>query len=304
MISLIATAYEDPKSTKECIKRILNQENINEEYELIVSSPDEPTKKIIMEYKKKYPKIIKYVKQEYGSGKNRHMNKLLKLAKGRILVWTDGNKFLEKNSIHLILEPFKDPEIGCAGGRPIAMNDKNNLFGFWAHLLTNAAHKLRENRFLKGKFVEQCANLLAMRKGIIDEIPLDVAEDAIIPYLIIKKGYKNVYVGGAMVSVMYPKNFEDWTKQKIRSAKAHEGLNKYVPSNWVKQKSFFNELFYGFFFVFSFPKNLREIYWTVLLYPARLYIWLKAFYEIKIKNNPYNPNWSRSESTKTLDYKK
>jgi len=302
MISLIVTAYEDPKSTKESMKILLNQKNFHEKFELIAACPDEPTKKVIMDYQKKYPEIIKYVKQEYGSGKNRLMNKIIKIAKGDILVWTDGNKFLEENSIELILKPFKDPKVGAAGGRPTAINDRKTMLGYWSHLLTNASDKVRQMRSEKGGLVEQCANLLAVRKGIINEIPLDVAEDAIISYMVYEKGYKNVYVKEARVLVLFPRNFKDWVKQKVRSIKAHEALNKYVTKKDVKMKSFSNEIFYGIYLSLSFPKNLKEFYWTLLLYPARLYIWLKAFYEIKIKKEVYTPHWSRSESTKPLDY--
>lgn len=302
MISLIVTAYEDPQSTRESMGKLLNQKNFKEKFELIAACPDEPTKQVIMEYKRKYPKIVRYVYQD-NPDKNKLMNKILKLAKGDILVWTDGNKFVDENAISLIVEKFKDSSVGCVGGRPIPQNNRKELFGFWAHLLTNAAHKLRELRFHRGEFVEQCANLLAMKKKILDEIPADVAEDSIIPYLIVEKGYKNIYVGNAKVSVMYPRTFKDWVKQKVRSAKSHEAMDKYVSSKSVKQKSLLNEFFYGFKWVLTFPKNLKEFYWTLLLYPARLYVWIKAFYEIRIKKKPYVAYWSRSESTKVLDYK-
>ncbi|VVB83571.1 Glycosyl transferase family 2 [uncultured archaeon] len=303
MISIIVTAYEDPNSTKEAIWRLLNQDDFYEKFELIAACPDKPTKKIIMDYKKKFPKLIKYVKQD-DPDKNKLMNKILRLTRGGIIVWTDGNKFVDKNAIQLIIKEFKDPYVGCAGGRPIPQNKSDNLFGFWAHTLTNAAHRLREKRFSHGKFVEQCANLLAMRTGIIEEIPKNVAEDSIIPYLISKKGYKNVYVGDAKVYVMYPRNFRDWVKQKVRSAKSHEAMNKHISSRKIKQKTLLNEFLYGFLFVLSSPKTPRELFWTILLYPARLYVWALTFYEIKIKKSPYVAVWSRSESTKTLDYKK
>ena len=304
MISLIVTAYEDPKSTKECIRRLLNQKDFHEKFELIASCPDEPTKKIIINYKKKYPRIIKYIRQEYGSGKNRLINKILKVVKGDILIWTDGNKFMEEDAIKLILKPFEDSKVGIVGGRPTATNNRETILGYWAHLLTNASDKIREMRSNQGLLVEQCANILAFRKGLIKEIPLDVAEDAIISYIISEKGYKNIYVKEAKVLVMYPRNFKDWVKQKVRSIKSHEALNKYVNKKNIKMKSFTNEVFYGIYLSLSYPKNLKEFYWTLLLYPARLYIWLKAFYEIKINKNIYNPDWSRSESTKILDYNK
>src|SRR3989344_4909290 len=303
MLSIIITAYEDPKSTDECIRRILAQEGLDEKFEIIASCPDELTKKVIFDYKRKYPRLVRYVKQD-NPDKNILMNKIMKLTKGDVLIWTDGNKFVEKNAIKLIADKFGDSSVGCVGGRPVPQNSRGEMFGFWAHLLTHSAHKLREKRFLQGKFVEQCANLLAMRKGIIDEIPADVAEDAIIPYLITEKGYKNVYAGDAKVYVMYPQNFRDWIKQKVRSAKSHEAMNRFVLSKKLKQKTLFNEILHSPLFVLPFSKNPREILWTILLHPVRLYIWLMAFYEIKIKKSPYVAAWSRAESTKAMDYKK
>ncbi|MDD5193317.1 MAG: glycosyltransferase [Candidatus Nanoarchaeia archaeon] len=304
MISLIVTAYEDPNSTKESMKKLLNQKNFHEKFEIIAACPDEPTKEVIMDYKKKHPKIIRYVKQDGDRQKNLLMNKIMKIAKGDIIIWTDGNKFLDEDAVSQILKPFEDPSVGVVGGRPTAMNDKNSMMGYWAHLLTNASDKMREIRYKKGLLIEHCANLLAMRKGILTEIPLDVAEDAIISYLITEKGYKNVYVSEAKVFVMYPRNFKDWVKQKVRSIKAHEAMNKYITKKDIKMKSFSNELFYGLYLSLTYPRNLKELYWTLLLYPARFYIWMKAFYEIRVKKDHYQSSWSRSESTKVLDYKK
>ena len=304
MISLIITAYEDPNSTKECIFRLLNQKNFKEKFELIVACPDEPTKRVIMDYKKKFPKIIRYVQQEYGSGKNRLINKILKLTRGEILIWTDGNKFIEKDAISLVLKKFDNKKVGLVGGKPIPLNERNNLFGYWAHLLTDAASKTKEIIAKNGWVIEQTANLMAFRKGLITEIPLDVSEDAYISHKIVQQGYKNIYVKEAKVLVTYPRNFKDWIKQKVRSIKSHETLNKYIDEKSMKMKSFSNEIFYGIYLSWSYPKNIKEFFWTFLLYPARLCIWMKAFYEIKFKKENYNPDWSRSESTKTLDYKK
>jgi len=52
------------------------EKNLNEKFELIAACPDEPTKKVIMDYKKKHPSIVKYVKQDDGD-KNQLMNKII-----------------------------------------------------------------------------------------------------------------------------------------------------------------------------------------------------------------------------------
>ena len=144
MISIIITAFEAHDLIKKCIKRILNQEDFNEKFEIIAACPDEPTKKIILNYKKKYPKIIKYIRQDYTCPKNALMNKILKKAKGRILIWTDGNKYFDENTIKLLLEPFEDKKVGIVGGRIILMNPKDNIYGIWNSLLTKNLHKMRK----------------------------------------------------------------------------------------------------------------------------------------------------------------
>ena len=95
MISIIITAWEDPKSTDKCISLFL-KERINENYEILAACPDEKTKNVILNYKKKYPKIISYHNQPRQMPKNELMNVLIKKAKGRIIIFTDGNKFIEK----------------------------------------------------------------------------------------------------------------------------------------------------------------------------------------------------------------
>ena len=133
--------------------------------------------------------------------KNELMNILMRKSKGRIIIFTDGNKFIERNAVKEIIKPFKDKKVGCAGGRVVPLNERNNMFGYWAFLLTNAANKTRLKWNKNKEYVEFSANLLAIRNKVIKEMPLDVAEDAIIPYLFYKKNYRLVYADKAVIKV-------------------------------------------------------------------------------------------------------
>lgn len=300
MISIIITAWEDPQSTRRCIDLFL-KEKIEEEFEILAACPDEKTKKVIFDFKRKYPNVVSYYHQPKNMPKNELMNVLMKRSKGRIIIFTDGNKFIEKNAVREILKVFKDKKVGCVGGQVITLNERNNIFGYWAHLLTYAANKARVKWNKRNKFVEFSANLLAIRNNIINEMPLDVAEDAIIPYLFYKKKYKLVYVEKAKIKVKYPMNIKDWIKQKVRSIKSHEALDKYFKKeNDIRMKTLLNEIMYGYI-ALTYPRNIREVLWTLLLFPIRLYIWLLAFYQIKIKKDYYKATWSRSRSTLPLD---
>ncbi|MEK6906423.1 MAG: glycosyltransferase, partial [Nanoarchaeota archaeon] len=126
MLSIIITAWDDPFSTKKCIQNFLD-EKISEDYEILVSTPFEKTKKIVREFSKKYPKKFYLLHQPEEMGKNQIYNLLFKKAKGSILIMTDGNKFIKKGSVKKILKSFGDESVGCVGGRPVSNNKKDYM---------------------------------------------------------------------------------------------------------------------------------------------------------------------------------
>ena len=297
MISIIITAWEEPIELEECLNRVLNQD-IKQEYEIWITCPDEPTKRVVMNYKKKYPNKINFLHQPKEKGKNEMLNILSKKAKGELLIFTDGDVFFEKSTIREILKEFDNPKIGCATGRIKSSNSKKNIFGYWSHLLTDAgANNIRKERAKKGQFIELSAYLMVIRNGIIGDIPLNVAEDAIIAAIFWKKGYKIGYAENALAFVKYPNSLRDWINQKVRTAKAHETLNNYIKV--PRMKSFSMEIAKGIYWALAYPKNFREFIWTLLLFPLRLYTWLQFFYRTRINKDHYGETWNKIHSNRS-----
>jgi len=295
MISIVITSFNEPENVKKAIQAILNNK-IKEKYELIVAAPDEATEKVVKEFRKKHKEIVYF--KDQGQGKNFALNQVFKILKGRIWIFTDGDVYVGDSSINEILKIFEDEEVGCVTGRPVSINPKNNMLGFWSHLLFDAgAHNVRKELDEKGSFLECSGYLFAFRNNITKNVPLNVAEDSIIPYLATKKGYKVKYAEKAFVYVKNPTNIRDFIKQKVRTAKSHEALEDYAPF-FPKVKSFKNEVKKGTFLALSYPKNLKENFWTLLLFLTRLYIWMKAKWEEKIIKKRYSDKWERIETTK------
>jgi len=293
MISIIITSFKE-QSLERAINAILKQK-INYKYELIVLAPDKEAEILVRNYSKKYN--IKYF-NDPGKGKSYALNLLLKKVNSDILIFTDGDVYLGENSINEILKLFEDKKIGIVTGRVISSNNKNNKMGYWSHLLAdNGAHKIRKKLFNQNKFLECSGYLFAFRNNTIKEFPLDVAEDTIIPYMFYIKNYKVGYAEKALVYVKNPDNFKDWLKQRKRTSKAHETLLKYYP-NFPRVKSFKNEILYGTFWALSYPKTIREMYWTILLFFARAYMWVLTLIETKLLKRDYQDAWERVNSTK------
>lgn len=288
-ISLIITSFKE-KTLKKAIESTLDQKT-NYKYEVIVVSPQD--KNLTMAQSMG---AISF--KDPGKGKSFALNLILDKVKSDILIFTDGDVYISNNSIEEIVNDFSNSNIGCITGRPVPIETKKTKYGYWANVLFNAAHQLRKDAFKNNKFIECSAYLFAFRGGVINNIPLDVAEDTYIPYYFANKGYKIGYAEKAKVYVKNVDNFKDWLLQKIRTSKAHETLNKYVDIKSIKRvKSFIGEA-KGLFKVLQEPNNLKELYWTIQLIFARLYMWIKVKLDIKIFNIHYNDAWETSQSTK------
>lgn len=293
-ITLVITAFKEPNIGR-AIEAALNQRtSVN--YNVVVSAPDDETIEIVKDYAEEDERVSIF--RDPGKGKSYALNLLFKEIDTDILVLTDGDVLISENSIEEIYKTFLDPEVGCFTGKPVPIEDRKIKYGYWANFLFDAAHKIRKDAHKRNAFIECSGYLFGFRKKKIDSIPLDVAEDSVIPYYFWEKGYKIAYVEEAEVYVKNVDNWRDWIKQKARTSKAHETLDKYVDVKTTERvKSFGNEA-KGVKMLFDYPKNILEAIWTVELMIARLYMWYGVFLDTKIKGKNYGDAWERVESTK------
>lgn len=301
MIDVIITSYNEPKSTLKAVETFLKQD-VKKEFRITVVDPFFEVEEFLM-------KNIKDKRFNFfldpGEGKSYALNLLFEelnlLNPEGIFILTDGDVHVSQNTLSEIVNAFENPEIGCVTAKPVSIDPRNTKYGYWSHLVFDGIHNARKKLSNKKEFFECSGYLFAIRKKVIKKFPHKTSEDSIIPYLFWKKGYRIKYLPSVEVYVKNPSNWEDWLNQKTRNIKGHENLNKIAP-NMPRTKSFFNEIKHGWNYFFIFPKNMKEIYWTIELYFARLYLYYVAFRQIK-KNKKYSDGWREVEtlSTRTLD---
>jgi cellulose synthase/poly-beta-1,6-N-acetylglucosamine synthase-like glycosyltransferase len=294
MISIIITAYKEARTIGRAVESILKNK-FKEKYEIIITAPDNETLDIAKKYSKKNKKIK--ILKDNGEGKPAALNLVFKKAKGDILILTDGDVYINENAISLLLEKFKDKNVGAASGRPISLDSKETMLGFWSHLLSDTAHHLRLNRVCQNKVIVCSGYLYAFRKELIKSVPKEaLSEDAVISHMVYDQGYKIDYSPKSEVFVSYPKNFSDWIKQKKRSAGGYNQLNL-MTKNKERMRSFSKESA-GIFLVLSYPKTIKYLFYTLCLIFARIYLWLLIFIDINLKKKNLKKIWVRIESTK------
>jgi cellulose synthase/poly-beta-1,6-N-acetylglucosamine synthase-like glycosyltransferase len=313
MISVIITSFKEPKTIGRCIKCIADKKysGITSPFEIIQVSPDELTLKA----GKKEANILGLSKHEYRhvidphKGKPTALKMALEKAKGEIIILTDGDTFFEKNAVAELIKPFENETVGGVSGRPQSQDERNNAFGYWGHLLSDAADHRRsrtmaqineKDYYISQKtFFPMSGYIMAIRNLKFD-IPENVlSDDAYISYTLRNMDMNIAYAPKAVCYVKYPTNLKDYYKQKVRSLGGFRQLERFGVFKKDKQsRSFFIELPYAFY-VFKYAKNFNEFIWSLCLFPVRLITWIKILWERVILRKDMGKNgWERIESTK------
>lgn len=294
-LSILIVGYKEERTIGAAIEAFLHQD-LSAPYEMLLVAPDAPTLSVMQSYARKHRHIR--VLRDHGQGKPSALNLLFEQARGDILILSDGDVAVAPGAVAELLKPFIHSEIGAVCGRPVSVNSRSIMLGYFSHLLTDVgAHHTRLAYRKKKKFIVCSGYLFAMRNFNI-RIPSDsLSDDAIISHMIAERGYTIAYAPNALVYVKFPTTLSDWFLQKRRSAGGYEQLKQYFPG--VKRmRSLKEEVLEGFYKPFLYPRCMREFFWTLLLYPLRLFLWLCIFYDIYFKKRSFRQTWRRVLSTK------
>jgi cellulose synthase/poly-beta-1,6-N-acetylglucosamine synthase-like glycosyltransferase len=314
MISILSTAMREAKTIGRGLETLIK--GYDGEYEVLVSIPDEETFEALIS-KAKELGIENRIKRSSVSldgkpkGKPFELNTLMDEAKGDIWICADiGDSYFGENAINKLLKHFENPETFAVTGRPESADSKNNMMGYFGHLLADAAHHKRtvdltENpagrglSFVKKRpFFPVSGYLFAMRKNDIRAPKDALAEDGYYSYVIFNEGRKIEYEPEAIVYVKYATNLADYFKQKKRSTGGYMQLWQYgIVKAETKTRTFWRELEY-FWFPIKYAQNLIQFFWSLMLYPIRLWLWLQIYWERKVVKKDFVRTWVRIESTK------
>jgi cellulose synthase/poly-beta-1,6-N-acetylglucosamine synthase-like glycosyltransferase len=293
MITVLITAFRESQTIGKALDAFCAQ--LPPGGEILVVCPDAETTAVIQQYAQTYP-FIRHL-ADLGQGKPAALNIGFEAARGDVIVLSDGDVTVCEGALPALLAPFADPAVGAVTGRPVSISPRETKLGYWSHLLVEAAHQTRLARDKAGAFLLCSGYLFTFRRSLIDHIPEDaLAEDAVISHRIAEQGHRIRYVPAAQVLVKYPTTYQDWLRQKVRSAGGY--AQNYIRRSPFRMRSIGLELRGGTWLALRYATTLRELWWTKLLFGARLHLWGLVYWQIRIRKRPLSELWQRVETTK------
>jgi cellulose synthase/poly-beta-1,6-N-acetylglucosamine synthase-like glycosyltransferase len=214
-ITLFIAAYNERDYIDEKVKNSMQLDYPHEKLHMIwvTDGSDDGTPDLL----KKYEGIEVYHLPE-RNGKIGAMNRGMKLVKSPIVVFSDANTMLGKESIRRIVNLFSDPKVGCVSGeKRIFSKDKDTAAGAGEGLYWKYESTLKKWDAELYSVVGAAGELFAIRTELYQEVEPDtILDDFIISLRVAQKGYTIQYDPDAYAIETASANVKEELKRKVR----------------------------------------------------------------------------------------
>ncbi len=144
-------------------------------------------------------------------GKAAALNRGMEKSDGEIVIFSDASILLEPEVVKNIVQPFKNPEIGCVSGEDhIRESGGEGIYGRYELFLRN-----QESTFYS--IVGASGSFYAQKRELCDPFPEGLAPDFLSVLNTVEKGYKCVTEPNAIGYMTSLKSSKDEFRRKVRT---------------------------------------------------------------------------------------
>ena len=244
-ISVILPVYNDPKGVSVTLNSLLEQDT-SLEYEILVidNNSKDDTPKVIDNYEKSNPKLIRsFVEREVQSSYAAR-NKGIDNADGEVLAFIDSDMWVSDDWIEKIAEIFDDVEQKYFGMNVEIVDEKESFSALYDKITGFPVQDYIEN----DHFCPTCC--LVVSKEIIEDIGkfnenLISSGDREFGHRVYEKGYEQSYMPEIKMYHPARSSFKSHVKKWIRLGRGVYQLSKNYPQRYSNEKrNVLNPIYY------------------------------------------------------------
>lgn len=213
--SLVIAAYNEEDFIRPKIENTLALSYPAELFKIyfVTDGSSDLTPKII----KEFPQLNLLHKDE-RRGKVAAMDRAMEFIDSEIVVFTDANTFLNKNSILAICKHYVNEKVGgVAGEKRVSVDSSADASAAGEGMYWKFESQLKKWDSELYSVVGTAGELFSVRKSLYESVPLDtILDDFMISMKIAEKGYQIVYEPEAFAVETGSANIKEELKRKIR----------------------------------------------------------------------------------------
>lgn len=216
-VCLFVTAFNEKDYIRQKVENsfLLDYPREKVQYVWVTDGSDDGTPDLL----KAYPELEVF-HESVRRGKMHAMNRGMKFVNAPIVIFSDTNTLLGKQSIREIVRQFSNPQVGCvAGEKRIIQHEAETAAGAGEGLYWKLESWVKKNDSELNTAVGAVGELFAVRTELFEDVETDtILDDFIISLRIAMKGYKIAYAPNAYAEETASLNVGEELKRKIRIA--------------------------------------------------------------------------------------
>lgn len=182
----------------------------------VTDGSDDGTPEILKKYT---DQGVEVYHEDQRGGKIGAMNRGMQFVKSPIVIFSDGNTMLGKESIRRIVNLFSDPKVGCVSGEKRIFNKEKDSAAGTEGIYWKYESKVKKWDAELYSVVGAAGELFAIRTELFEAVEKDtLLDDFIISLRIAMKGYTIQYDPEAYAIESASANVKEELKRKIRIA--------------------------------------------------------------------------------------
>ena len=236
-VTLLVAAYNEAECIREKIINSLHLDYPKEKitFLFVTDGSDDETPQIVREFPE-----IKLMHSPVREGKVNAVNRAMSEVTSDLVVFSDANTLLNRESLKILVRHFKNPGVGVvAGEKRILSQEIDDAAGTGEGAYWKYESILKKWDYELNSVMGAAGELYAIRSELYEKVPSDtLIEDFYLSFRIIQMGYKIAYEPQAYALETPSESIGEEFKRKIRIAAG--GIQSIV-----RLKSILNPIKYG-----------------------------------------------------------
>lgn len=216
-VCLFVTAYNEKDYIRQKVANSFDLDYPHDKIQFlwVTDGSDDGSPGILREYPS-----VEVIHEAERKGKVHAMNRGMNYVRAPLVIFSDANTLLSRNTIRRMVACFADPAVGCvAGEKRIYERLEDNASAAGEGLYWRIESKVKQLDASFNSAVGGVGELFAIRTGLFDPVDEDVLlDDFIISLRIAGKGYRIAYTPDAWAEETASLNVKEEMKRKIRIA--------------------------------------------------------------------------------------
>jgi cellulose synthase/poly-beta-1,6-N-acetylglucosamine synthase-like glycosyltransferase len=191
MVSVIIAARNEESGIEGKLRNLLSSSYPREQLEILVGSDgsSDRTEEIVRPLATEGVGLISFPMHQ---GKSAVQNRLVAVASGSILVFTDADCLVSRSAISDIVENFSDPTVGLVTGCPSYVNRSETSVTENEGMYLRYETWLREQESARGLLAVASGSFFALRRSLWKPLDAHLGDDFVLPLKVIESGFRNV----------------------------------------------------------------------------------------------------------------